>query len=630
MQARGARVLVTVSLLFGALVATSAPAASVTADSTISYVSEPGDWVGQGGSDSFTPADSEIRLNGDAHQTSVFVSRGGRALVLAQISAAPGRRLSPGIYEGATRASFNVGNATGIAVSVFPFSCNQVFGRLVINQLFFDSADQPLLLDADLEQHCEAANAPELRTHVFVNNLADANPPSASDDAFDVESDTTLRLTNPQLLSNDRDPDPGDSPTSIQVATSPSHGSLVSTAGGLEYTPDPAYDGYDAFTYLAVDTTDRASAPATVTLTVGTPPQDLFSYSGDTGEPISHGLNEAFNHSDSTFHISGARQFLWLTVQGHSEDWTIRLVAPAGSDLAPASYDNVNRDPTTGQPILDVFANGTGCNATFGNFTINAIGFDADGTPNMLDADLEQHCESPTAPALRASIRYHIPAVRPATNTDEFAAQGHTDVPSPGVLGNDTDADPRNTLTSSLMSKPQHGSVTLDATGAFSYQPAPGFAGDDHFVYRAADPFGLKSVPTIVTMHTTLPPAADTVWIHGVNGSATAYVIGGPITGGDVRMTTRSGIALLNGTVTLPDGLGGSATITFTTQTGSVAGSVIGTVTVDDPLLGGTSRFRVTVTRSAARHRAGGHALRISGSVARLTFSAHDRVTPPA
>jgi hypothetical protein len=59
-------------------------------------------------------------------------------------------------------------------------------------------------------------------------------------------------------------------------------------------------------------------------------------------------------------------------------------------------------------------------------------------------------------------------------------------VPAPGVLGNDFDAD-RDPLTAALDVVPSHGSITLGSDGSFEYTPAPGFAGQDNFTYKASD-----------------------------------------------------------------------------------------------------------------------------------------------
>jgi hypothetical protein len=62
-------------------------------------------------------------------------------------------------------------------------------------------------------------------------------------------------------------------------------------------------------------------------------------------------------------------------------------------------------------------------------------------------------------------------------------------VSGPGVLGNDSDVD-GNSLTASIVTGPNHGSLTLDANGGFLYQPDSTFAGVDTFSYSVSDGHG--------------------------------------------------------------------------------------------------------------------------------------------
>ena len=55
-----------------------------------------------------------------------------------------------------------------------------------------------------------------------------------------------------------------------------------------------------------------------------------------------------------------------------------------------------------------------------------------------------------------------------------------------GVLANDTDAD-GDALTARLMEDVEHGTLTLNADGSFTYTPDEAFVGDDAFVYVAED-----------------------------------------------------------------------------------------------------------------------------------------------
>ena len=52
-----------------------------------------------------------------------------------------------------------------------------------------------------------------------------------------------------------------------------------------------------------------------------------------------------------------------------------------------------------------------------------------------------------------------------------------------GVLANDTGSN----LSAELISTTEHGSLTLNSDGGFTYTPDPDYTGEDHFVYRAND-----------------------------------------------------------------------------------------------------------------------------------------------
>ncbi len=79
------------------------------------------------------------------------------------------------------------------------------------------------------------------------------------------------------------------------------------------------------------------------------------------------------------------------------------------------------------------------------------------------------------------------PAAPVAINDAYDAVEDTTlNVPAPGVLANDTDAN-SDALTAQLVSPASSGSVTLYSDGSFEYIPNPGFAGTDSFTYTAND-----------------------------------------------------------------------------------------------------------------------------------------------
>lgn len=99
----------------------------------------------------------------------------------------------------------------------------------------------------------------------------------------------------------------------------------------------------------------------------------------------------------------------------------------------------------------------------------------------------------------------------PAANPDNYSVNEDTtlNVTAPGVLGND--ADPNgDTLTATLVTGTQRGSLTLNSNGSFIYNPTNYFFGTDTFTYRASDG------------KTSSAPATVTITIHPLNNAPVA------------------------------------------------------------------------------------------------------------
>ena len=100
--------------------------------------------------------------------------------------------------------------------------------------------------------------------NITVNSVNDA--PSAVDDSWSTQEDSTLVVVAPGILCNDSDVE-GSSLTAV-LFTNVSHGTLsLSPDGSFTYVPGLDFNGTDSFTYKANDGTDDSSV-ATVTLTV--------------------------------------------------------------------------------------------------------------------------------------------------------------------------------------------------------------------------------------------------------------------------------------------------------------------------------------------------------------------------
>ena len=83
---------------------------------------------------------------------------------------------------------------------------------------------------------------------------------------------------------------------------------------------------------------------------------------------------------------------------------------------------------------------------------------------------------------------------------------------APGVMGNDIDADAGDSLSASQVKPAEHGRLTLNADGSFSYIPAANYFGEDAFSYTISD--GQAESDT-ATAALTITPVNDIPEISG-------------------------------------------------------------------------------------------------------------------
>lgn len=241
----------------------------------------------------------------------------------------------------------------------------------------------------------------------------------------------------------------------------------------------------------------------------------------------------------------------------------------------------INDDKATGTAPLTVSTtpvqqptNGTVTLTTAGGYTY---------TPNSnftgTDTFKYRVCDSGT-PAVCDTATVLITVRDPlATNNPPVAlsdnAATKVGVPVSGnVLTNDTDPDPGQTLTASIVSNPMHGTVVLNPNGTYTYTPTAGYVGDDKFTYQVCDN-GTPSLCTTATVDLNiyatealnLPPVANSdVFTRTPTGSATGNVLinDKDPEGGILTINTTPTVGPTNGTVVInPDG-----TFTYTPNPG--------------------------------------------------------------
>jgi hypothetical protein len=149
-----------------------------------------------------------------------------------------------------------------------------------------------------------------------------------------------------------------------------------------------------------------ASAASAATPT----PQTSFSFTSAPGDYIGGGQSKSYESPSTIISASGNTNEVNLAIHtaDYSDWWYVTLAAPVGEQFYPGTYLNAERASfRTGRaPGIDINGEGRGCNNDYGQFTIYQIGYDSSGNLSTLDASFEQHCESPTAPALTGTVRY--------------------------------------------------------------------------------------------------------------------------------------------------------------------------------------------------------------------------------
>ena len=289
-----------------------------------------------------------------------------------------------------------------------------------------------------------------------VNLTVASRPPVGAPDSYSMTEDATLEIPALQgVLRNDTDPD--GQPLSAVVAEGPRNGQLTLNAdGSFRYVPRANFFGTDSFTYRASDGA-AISAATTVTITVSAIADDA-----------PRATNDGFSiPEDQTLTVTASGSVLKNDTDPDGDSLTAVLVTgPANGELTFQSNGTFVYKPKPNFFGTD-------------SFTYRA----GDGT-NTSEA---------------ATVTVTVSAVNdaPVITDDSYIVAGTLTVPAAqGLLRNDLDID-NAALTVQLVDGPQHGQVTVNPDGSFTYLPGPTFVFADSFTYRTSDGSAQSNVATV-------------------------------------------------------------------------------------------------------------------------------------
>ena len=298
---------------------------------------------------------------------------------------------------------------------------------------------------------------------ITVDSINDA--PVALDDSYSTEEDTQLTVPALGVLSNDSDLD--EDALSVDLAVDVQNGVLtLNSDGSFVYTPNSNFSGTDSFTYLATDGLLDSNV-ATVTITVGSENDvpkaidDSYSIDEDEDLVVINPYGVLANDMDDDDDILNA------ILVSNVQHGTLVL----------------NADGTfTYSPQTDFYGTDT--------FTYKANDGVSDSGVATVTITIESVNDSPVA----IDDDYEI-------DEDEILVVINPN----GVLSNDMDPE-GDSLVASLIDDVQHGTLSLNADGTFTYSPNADFNGTDTFTYKASD---AESSSNLVTVTIKVNPVND-------------------------------------------------------------------------------------------------------------------------
>jgi hypothetical protein len=173
---------------------------TVSAGTFINLDSDPGDYIGQGLSYSYTDDTAVIQYsrnydNGITINIHNLPNEPSDWWTL-NLAAPNDEEIQPGVYEGAERFPFQNPNNPGLSFSGNGRGCNTLTGRFEVQEVSYDGSGNVLSLIADFEQHCEGGT-PALWGSI---NYTSATPLGAETSGLDIKRVVCRNLTSGQRI----------------------------------------------------------------------------------------------------------------------------------------------------------------------------------------------------------------------------------------------------------------------------------------------------------------------------------------------------------------------------------------------------------------------------------------------
>ncbi len=397
--------------------------ASAATPATYIYLnSQPGDYIGQGMTHTFTPADGTFSIFNTTSTVSVYFHNADYSESWYLVFGSPkSLKFAKGEYEGAQRTPFRSPTRPGVDVSGDGRGCNTDAGQFLVTDFALATDGTVSRLAIDFEQHCEIFG-PALYGSIRYNSattqvsrlgIGAVSTFKGNEGASDAFAEVALSI-------------PSTSPVTVQYVTV--DGTAVqsldyqATIGTVTFPPgstsqtiaipilgDRLARGNKQFK-LSLKTPVGALLGATsATVLIRDPniTMNALAMSSQPGDYIGQGQQYLITPSDGTFSISNNANTVSLNIN-NGDYWSTGFAGPTTARLTPGQYLNAQRVPfqPAGTPGLDVSGAGRGCNTLTGNFDVLKANYNSAGVIQAFAANFEQHCEG-GVPALFGWVRFH-------------------------------------------------------------------------------------------------------------------------------------------------------------------------------------------------------------------------------
>ncbi|NQD38888.1 tandem-95 repeat protein [Permianibacter sp. IMCC34836] len=408
---------------------------------------------------------------------------------------------------------------------------------------------------------------------VTVNVGSVNDSPIAADQTISTDEDTTVTGA---IIATDAD---GDALT-YSLSTAAANGTVTLNAdGSYSYQPNADFNGSDSF-IVTVSDGHGGTKDVTVTVNVGSvndapvAADQTIATDEDTtvtgaiiatdadGDALTYSLNTAAANGTVTLNADGSYSYqpnanfngsdsFVVTVSdgnGGSKDVTVTVNVTAVNDVPVAADQTISTDEDTTVTGAIVATDVDGDTLTYslstaaanGTVTLNADGSysyqpnaDFNGSDSFVVTVSDDNGGSKDV-----TVTVNVAAINDAPVGNDLSVSTDEDTVLTGTLtGSDADND---TLSYSLATSANHGTVVVNADGSYSFTPNADFNGSDSFTVTVSDGHGGTDT---LTVNVTVNPVADAAQIGGIDSGT---------------LVEDDSVSVASGTLTISDADGSS------------------------------------------------------------------------